>query len=258
MSQILRIGELMNRKQLGHLLDEILEIANFSDYSPNGLQVEGQNQIVRIITGVTASQALLKEAIQRGADTIIVHHGYFWKGESPRIVGYRRQRLAMLLKQEINLFAYHLPLDAHPTLGNNSQWAKAMGWRCLGHFGDQNIGFWGELPEETTPEKLAAQLEQTLGKKPIVVGETAKPLRRIAWCSGGAQGYIEAVLALEVDAYLSGEISEQTPHVAQENGIAYFSCGHHATERFGPRALAAYLREELGLDCEFVEVDNPA
>jgi dinuclear metal center YbgI/SA1388 family protein len=249
----------MDREQLGQLLDELLETANFSDYSPNGLQVEGQNRVARIITGVTASQALLDAALCRDADTIIVHHGYFWKGESPCIVGYRRQRLATLIKRDINLFAYHLPLDAHPALGNNAQWGKAMGWQRLGHFGEQNLGCWGIWPEAGgTLEKLAARLEQTLGRKPVAVGQTDKPIRRIAWCSGGAQAYIDAALALGVDAYLSGEISEQTPHVARENGLAYLACGHHATERFGPRALAAYLRETHGLDCEFIDVDNPA
>jgi dinuclear metal center YbgI/SA1388 family protein len=249
----------MDREKLERLLEKILESARFEDYSPNGLQVEGQREIARVITGVTASQALLDEAVRRGADTVIVHHGYFWKGESPRIVGYRRQRLATLIKHDINLFAYHLPLDAHPALGNNAQWGKAMGWRCLGHFGDQNIGCWGELPEKAqTLEQLVAQLERTLGRKPLAVGKATRPIRRVAWCSGGAQGYIDAALELGVDAYLSGEISEQTPHIAQENGLAYLACGHHATERFGPRALAAYLRQKAKLDCEFVDMDNPA
>ncbi|MDR3324232.1 MAG: Nif3-like dinuclear metal center hexameric protein [Zoogloeaceae bacterium] len=252
----------MNRNELERFLEDSLESAKFEDYSPNGLQVEGRQEISRIITGVTASQALLDAAILRGADTLIVHHGYFWKGESPRIVGYRRQRLATLLRHDLNLFAYHLPLDAHPTLGNNARWAAALGWQTQGHFGAQDIGCWGELPGEgCTLAELAAQLRETLGRPPLVIGEATRPLKRIAWCSGGAQNYIEAARALGVDAYLSGEISEQTPHVARETGLAYLACGHHATERFGPQALAEAVQATFaaaGVTCEFVEVENPA
>ncbi|MDD3481514.1 Nif3-like dinuclear metal center hexameric protein [Azovibrio restrictus] len=249
----------MNREELERFLDQVLESGKFGDYSPNGLQVEGQPQVARVLTGVTASQALLDEAVRRGADTVIVHHGYFWKGESPRVVGYRRQRLATLLKHDINLLAYHLPLDAHPELGNNAQWALAMGWQPEGRFGDQQIGWWGRLAGEgCSLDVLARDLALKLGRPPLVVGEGSRLIRRIAWCSGGAQGYLEAAAALGVDAYLSGEISEQTTHLARETGVAYLACGHHATERFGPQALAAHLRQALGLDCEFVDIANPA
>lgn len=249
----------MNREELERFLDQVLESGKFGDYSPNGLQVEGRARVARVLTGVTASQALLDEAVRRGADTLIVHHGYFWKGESPRVVGYRRQRLATLLQHDINLLAYHLPLDAHPELGNNAQWAQAMGWQPEGRFGDQEIGWWGRLAGEgCSLGALAQDLARQLGRPPLVVGEGSRPIRRIAWCSGGAQGYLEAAAALGVDAYLSGEISEQTTHLARETGVAYLACGHHATERFGPRALAAHLRQALGLDCEFVDIANPA
>lgn len=248
----------MNRDELVRYLDDVLESAKFGDYSPNGLQVEGRADVQRVVTGVTASQALLDAAVRRQADAILVHHGYFWKGESPRVTGFRRQRLATLLQHDINLIAYHLPLDAHPELGNNAQWALAMGWLPEGRFGDQEIGWWGRLPGEgCSLAGLAEQLEQVLGRKPLVVGGGEKPIRRIAWCSGGAQGYIEAAAALGVDAYLSGEISEQTTHFARENGLAYLACGHHATERFGPRALANFLQQQ-GLACEFIDIDNPA
>jgi len=248
----------MDREQLARFLEDTLECARFSDYSPNGLQVEGCSDIRRVLVGVTASQALLDEAVRRKVDTVIVHHGYFWKGESPAVIGAKRRRLATLLAHDINLFAYHLPLDAHPELGNNAQWAISMGWRCLGRFGDQEIGCWGALPSPMRADALARQIEEVLGRPPMLVGPPERILHRIAWCSGGAQNLIEAVTRLDVDAYLSGEISEATPHLALENGISFLACGHHATERFGPRALAAYLSEKLGLDCEFVDLFNPA
>jgi dinuclear metal center YbgI/SA1388 family protein len=248
----------MDRGELEHFLDTLLESAKFSDYAPNGLQVEGRAEIRRVVVGVTASQELIDEAVRREADALIVHHGFFWKGESPRVVGHRRRRLAALLRHDLNLFAYHLPLDAHPELGNNAQWAAAMGWRTLGHFGQQELGCWGEPAQPCSLIQLAEMLASKLERRPLVIGDENREIRRIAWCSGGAQGYIEAVLTLGVDAYLSGEISEQTPHVARENGLAYLACGHHATERFGPRALAERLRNESGLECVFVDCPNPA
>ncbi|MDR2637810.1 MAG: Nif3-like dinuclear metal center hexameric protein [Zoogloeaceae bacterium] len=250
----------MNREELALALDAILDSAKFEDYCPNGLQVEGRLDLRRAITGVTASQALIDEAIRREADTLIVHHGLFWRGESPCVVGYRRRRLAALLAHDINLFAYHLPLDAHPELGNNAQWARAMGWRTTGRFGRQALGFHGEPEEPCTLAELAARTRAVLGRAPLVVaaGDENRPIRRLAWCSGGAQHYLEEALSLGVDAYLSGEISEQTPHLARENGLAYLACGHHASECFGPRALADWLQRESGLPCEFVDCSNPA
>jgi dinuclear metal center YbgI/SA1388 family protein len=248
----------MNLWELERFLDTLLESAKFSDYSPNGVQVEGRPEVRRVVVGVTASQELIDEAIRRKADALIVHHGYFWKGESPRIVGYRRKRLATLLGNDLNLIAYHLPLDAHPELGNNAGWAAAMGWRTLGHFGQQDLGCVGELAQPCRLSELADSLTVKLERKPLVIGDETRQIRRIAWCSGGAQGYIDEALTLGVDAYLSGEISEQTPHIARENNLAYLACGHHATERFGPRALAERLQKDLGLDCEFVDCPNPA
>ena len=252
----------MKPRELGNLLDARLESARFTDYSPNGLQVEGCAEIRRVVVGVSASQALIDAAAERGADALIVHHGFFWKGENPCLVGYRRQRVATLIAHDINLFAYHLPLDAHPELGNNAQWAKAMGWRVSGRFGRQDMGFWGELPDPCRLDELAARLTATLGRPPLAVGAKDHRVWRIAWCSGGAQGYIGDALALaetmKIDAYLSGEISEQTPHIARENHIAYLACGHHATERFGPQALADWLKTHTGLDCEFIDCPNPA
>lgn len=247
----------MNREELVSYLDQVLESMKFDDYSPNGLQVEGRQAIGRIVTGVTASQALLDEAVHRNADAVLVHHGYFWKGESPRVTGIRRQRLATLLKHDINLIAYHLPLDAHPELGNNAQWAKAMGWIPEGRFGSQDMGWYGNLSTNCSLAELGQHIEKALGRKPLVIGKPERPIRRIAWCSGGAQSYIEAAAALGVDAFCSGEVSEQTTHVAREYNIAYLACGHHATERFGVRALADFLSQTQGLECEFIDVDNP-
>ncbi|MDR0528076.1 MAG: Nif3-like dinuclear metal center hexameric protein [Zoogloeaceae bacterium] len=250
----------MDRNELARLLDTVLESAKFEDYSPNGLQVEGQKDVRRVLTGVTASQALIDEAIRIGADTLVVHHGLFWRGESSRVTGYRKERLAALLRHEVNLFAYHLPLDAHSFLGNNAGWAAAMGWRALGRFGRQSLGFYGEQETPCTLAELAARLAKTLRQTPLVIApkEETMMIRRLAWCSGGAQGLLEEALPLGVDAYLSGEISEQTTHIAKESGVAYFACGHHATERFGAQNLALWLARETGLKASFADFPNPA
>ena len=247
----------MNLVELVEYLDRLLEPAKFRDYCPNGLQVEGRAEVRRIVAGVTASQALLDAAVAVQADAVLVHHGYFWRGEDGRITGMRKRRLATLIENDISLLAYHLPLDAHPTLGNNAQWAAALGWQPQGQFGEQDIGWVGTLPQPQTVAELATGLTVALGRAPLVIGEPARPISRLAWCSGGAQGYFEQAIALGVDAYLSGEISEQTVHLARESGVAYFAAGHHATERFGAQALALHLAEHCGLDCCFVDVDNP-
>ena len=247
----------MKLDELVEYLDRLLEPAKFRDYCPNGLQVEGRAEVRRIVAGVTASQALLDDAVAVQADAVLVHHGYFWRGEDGRITGMRKRRLATLIENDISLLAYHLPLDAHPTLGNNAQWAAALGWQPEGRFGEQDIGWVGTLPQPQTVADLATALTGALGRAPLVIGDPAWPITRLAWCSGGAQGYFEQAIALGVDAYLSGEISEQTVHLARESGVAYFAAGHHATERFGAQALALHLAEHCGLDCRFVDVDNP-
>ncbi|MDP3537102.1 MAG: Nif3-like dinuclear metal center hexameric protein [Azonexus sp.] len=247
----------MKREELVSYLDGLLEPARFRDYCPNGLQVEGRNEVRRIVAGVTASQALLDAAVARGADTILVHHGYFWKGEDGRVTGIRRQRLATLIENDINLIAYHLPLDAHPELGNNAQLARSLGWLPDGRFGEQDIAWLGALAEPADLGSISSNVTAMLGREPLVIGSLQKPVRRVAWCSGGAQAYFEQAIALGVDAYLSGEISEQTVHLARESGVAYLAAGHHATERGGVQALAMHLTERCGLDCEFVDVENP-
>lgn len=247
----------MQRAELQNYLDTLLAAARVKDYCPNGLQVEGRESIARIVCGVTASQALIEAAIARGADAILVHHGYFWRGEDGRVTGMRRARLKALLAHDINLFAYHLPLDLHPELGNNAQLASRMGWSVEGRFADQDIGFIGRPAGEQTVGEIAHRLASVLGRTPMLVGDAGKPVARVAWCTGGAQSYFEQAIVAGADLYVSGEISEPTVHAARESGVAYLAAGHHATERYGVAALGAHLAERFGLDCEFVDIDNP-
>lgn len=247
----------MKREELVNYLEGLLQPAKFRDYCPNGLQVEGRAEVTRVVAGVTASQALLDVAVARRADAVLVHHGYFWKGEDGRVTGIRRQRLKTLLDHDINLFAYHLPLDAHLELGNNAQLASRLGWQADGRFGEQDIAWLGQVGQPTTAGELAAQIALGLARTPLLIGDPQRSIRRLGWCTGGAQGYFEQAVALGVDAFISGEISEQTVHLARESGVAYLACGHHATERYGVAALAAHLSAQCGLACEFVDVDNP-
>ncbi|MFZ4539162.1 Nif3-like dinuclear metal center hexameric protein [Propionivibrio sp.] len=247
----------MKREELTRYLDELLDSARFKDYCPNGLQVEGSTEVQRIVAGVTASQALVDAAIARRADALLVHHGWFWRGEDGRVTGFRKVRLQALLKYDINLIAYHLPLDGHVEFGNNAQLAKHLGWTVEGRFGEQDIGWYGRTSGPTTLSELARTITSKLQREPLVIGNPEQPASRVAWCSGGAQGLFEQALALGVDVFLSGEISEQTVHLARESAVAYIAAGHHATERYGVQALAAHLAERFGLECEFVDIDNP-
>jgi dinuclear metal center YbgI/SA1388 family protein len=251
-------GEAVLREDLRVWLDALLDAGRFRDYCPNGLQVEGRERIRRIVCGVTASQALIEAAIERGADALLVHHGWFWKAEDGRVTGFRKQRMARLLAHDISLFAYHLPLDAHPELGNNAQLAARLGWSVTGRFAEQEIGFVGVPPAPTSVAGLAARIEQALGRQPLLVGDPERAVARIAWCSGGAQGYFEDALATNADVFVTGEVSEQTVHLARETGMAFISAGHHATERYGVMALGDRVRQHFGIDCEFVDIDNPA
>lgn len=242
-------------------LNTLLQPAFFRDYAPNGLQVQGRDEIQTLVSGVTACRELIERAIALNADAIFVHHGYFWKNEEPTITGMKFQRVKRLIDNGINLFAYHLPLDAHPHLGNNAQLASVLGFATedgLQPDDPRPIGNVGSLPQPQTLEQLGAQVAQTLGRTPTLIAGGDHPIRRIAWCSGGAQGYIEQAVALGVDAYLSGEISEQTVHIARECGIHYIAAGHHASERYGAKAVGEYLAERFALDHHFVDIDNPA
>lgn len=247
----------MQRDELLNYLGGLLNVARIQDYCPNGLQVEGRRQLGHLVCGVTASLELIEVAIERGADTLLVHHGYFWKGEDPRVVATRRQRLARLLSHDINLLAYHLPLDLHPELGNNVQWARVMGWETDGRFGEQDIGFIGRLTEPVPAAQLARSLAARLGREPQLLGNPTAQVRRVAWCSGAAQSLFEAAIAAGADAFVSGEVSEQTVHLARESGVPYLAAGHHATERYGVHALGAHIADRFGLRCDFVDIDNP-
>ena len=247
----------MRREELGSYLNGMLMPERFRDYCPNGLQVEGRAEIKRIVCGVTASQALIEAAIAREADALLVHHGWFWKGEDGRITGFRKQRMQTLLAHDINLFAYHLPLDAHPEFGNNAQLAARFGWTIERCFGDNDLGCLAVLPALTFAQDIATQAERILGRPPLLIGDDRHPVRRVAWCSGGAQDWFEAAIDAGADLFMSGEVAERTTHLARESGVAYLAAGHHATERYGVMALCAHLAERWGLDCDYVEIDNP-
>lgn len=240
--------------------NNLLDVAAFQDYSPNGLQVEGRPQVNRVITGVTASQALIEAAAAAGADMLLVHHGYFWKGEAAPITGFKQRRIHALLEHGINLVAYHLPLDAHTRVGNNVQLAQHLGWRVTGGLEPNNarsIGLQGELPEEISGEQLAQQLNLGLGRKPLYISGHDRPIKRIGWCTGAAQSHIEKAVALGLDAFITGEVSEPTYHIARECGISFFAAGHHATERYGVQALGENLAEHFGIEHQFIDIDNP-
>ncbi len=247
----------MERSVLDAYLADYLRVRDFRDYCPNGLQVEGRAEVTRIVTGVTASAALLEAAIAERADALIVHHGYFWRGEDGRITGMRRRRLGLLIENDINLFAYHLPLDVHPEVGNNAMLARQLGLDVETRFGEQDIAVLGTIAAGVTAGSFARTITEKLGRAPLLIGDAARPLQRIAWCTGGAQGLFEQAIALGVDAYLSGEISEQTVHLARESGVAYIAAGHHATERYGVQALGAHLAQRFGVEHRFIEIDNP-
>ncbi len=257
---------MIDRKELQRALDQMLQPERFKDYCPNGLQVEGRSQIQKIVSGVTASQALIDAAIAEGADAIFVHHGLFWRGHDGRVTGWMRQRLGRLLQHDINLFAYHLPLDAHPEWGNNAQLALKLGLQATGRFGDQDLGCVGGRSGPAVGEEagfasaaaLARHVESVLARPVVLVPGRDAPVRRITWCTGGAQSYFEAAIAAGADAFITGEISEPQTHLARENGVAYLACGHHATERYGAPAVATQVAAQFGLTHQFIDIDNPA
>ena len=252
---------IMNNLELEQLINQKLSSDKINDYAPNGLQVEGKTEIKKIITGVTASQALIDYAISQNADAILVHHGYFWKSENPCIRGMKGKRIKALLVNDINLYGYHLPLDVHPELGNNAQLAKLLDIENLQPLekGSVSIPVWGELKEPMTGENFAEKIEKVLNRKPLICIENGPHLiRKIGICTGGGQGYIDLAAEQGCDAFITGEVSEQTIHSAREQGLHFFSAGHHATERYGIKALGEWLAKEYGFDVEFKDIDNPA
>lgn len=245
------------RTTLLQSLDDLLQPERFKDYGPNGLQVEGKPQIARLVSGVTASRALIEAAIAQNADAILVHHGLFWRGQDGRITGWMKERLRLLLAHDINLLAYHLPLDAHPELGNNARLGQLLGWTCDAHFGEQALGCVATVDYDNA-QSLAQHIEQVLGRSATLVQPDARPVRRVAWCSGGAQSYFEAAIAAGADAFVTGEISEPQTHLAREMGVAFIAAGHHATERYGVAAVAAQVAAQHGIEHLFIDIDNPA
>ena len=245
-----------HRHQIETCLQTLLQPDNFKDYGPNGLQVEGTAEVRRIASGVTASLAFINAAIAAGADTLIVHHGLFWRGQDGRLTGWLAARVRRLMAANVNLFAYHLPLDAHAELGNNAQLGLRLGLTADARFGEQALGFIG--PVTGTLGALTDRVRRELAREPVLLPGDGRVLRRVAWCTGGAQGYFEAAIAAGADAFLTGEISEPQAHISRETGVAFLACGHHATERYGAPAVAAHVAEKFGLEHQFIEVDNPA
>jgi dinuclear metal center YbgI/SA1388 family protein len=247
----------MQINSLVEYLNQLLDSQRFNDYCPNGLQVHGRDEVKKVVAGVTASLDFLKQAVEQEADTVIVHHGYFWKNENATIVGLKKKRIEFLLANNINLIAYHLPLDAHTEFGNNVQLAKRLDLHIDGCLPQQNLVLLGRLAQPMTLAEFSQFIQQRLNRQPLCIGDEDKLIRNIAWCTGAAQSYFSDALSADIDVYLSGEISENTVHTARESGVAYISAGHHATERYGVQALAAHLSERFALDCSFVDIDNP-
>jgi dinuclear metal center YbgI/SA1388 family protein len=255
------MSQTVSRRAVLQACTELLQPDRFKDYGPNGLQVEGSDTIRHIVSGVTASRALIEAAIDVGADAIFVHHGLFWRGQDGTVTGWMKQRLQLLLAHNINLLAYHLPLDAHPEVGNNAQLGQRLGLQVQGVFGEQDLGLWGARADgQAFPDAqaLAAWVSGTLGREPVAVQTPVREIRRVGWCTGGAQSYFEAAIAAGVDAFITGEISEPQAHLARETGVAFLACGHHATERYGAPAAAARVAAQLGITHQFIEIDNPA
>ena len=247
-------------KALVEYTDSLLAVENFSDYCPNGLQVEGRPEVHCLVSGVTASLELVEAAIAAEADAILVHHGYFWKGEDECVTGMKRQRLQRLLGTGTSLLAYHLPLDAHPQLGNNAQLAERLGFQARGSFGNDaglSLAQYGTLPHPLEAAALGALIDERLGRTPLHVPGRSASIETVGWCTGAAQSYIDAAVEAGLDAFISGEISEPTVHIARECGIHYYAAGHHATERFGVQALGAHLAGHFGIQHRFIDVDNP-
>jgi dinuclear metal center YbgI/SA1388 family protein len=247
-------------RELVDYTNTLLAIERFQDYCPNGLQVEGKPEVGLLVSGVTASQDLIEAAIAAGADALLVHHGYFWKGEDPCITGMKRRRLQRLLGTQTSLLAYHLPLDAHPGLGNNAQLGRVLGLETRGTFGggmESGIAHYAYAEPAMDATALAEHIHRALGRAPLHIPGARESIRSVGWCTGAAQSWIEAAAGQGLDAFISGEISEQTVHVARECGIHYFAAGHHATERFGVQALGNHLAERFSIEHRFIDIENP-
>jgi dinuclear metal center YbgI/SA1388 family protein len=244
-------------KELEDFLQQLLQPEGFKDYGPNGLQIEGRREVRSVASGVTASLAFIDAALAAGADTLFVHHGLFWRGQDGRLTGWLKERVKRLLAHDINLFAYHLPLDAQPEFGNNAQFGQRLQLRADARFGEQDLGFIGDSSQPTLA-RLAECVTHALERAVTVLPGDGRPLRRVAWCTGGAQGYFESAIAAGADVFLTGEVSEPQAHLARETGVAFIACGHHASERYGAPAVGAQLAARFGIEHRFIEIENPA
>lgn len=245
---------------LERYLKDFLNCSDYTDYAPNGLQVAGTDSIHHLCTAVTASREVINKTAELGGQALLVHHGYFWRGEDPCIVGNKYQRIAGLFHNNINLFAYHLPLDCHRELGNNQGLAKALGITITDRISmgnNANLLWIGQLDQPVTVTAWTSIIHQALEREPLVVNAGNHSIQKLAWCTGSAQDFIEKAAEFEVDAYLSGEISERTFYQAKELGVHYFACGHHATERFGVKALGEHLSQKFGIQYTFIDTENP-
>ncbi|MBA0916088.1 MAG: Nif3-like dinuclear metal center hexameric protein [Nitrosomonadaceae bacterium] len=247
----------MRLNELEIYLNQLLDVNHIQDYCPNGLQVEGRSEVRKLVSGVTASFDFLQAAVAAGADAVLVHHGYFWRGENQCLTGRKRRRIALLIENDISLFAYHLPLDVHLELGNNAQLGHRLGLIETGRFGEQSIAAQGILPQAMTLKDFGKSIGQLLSRSPLMIGDEKKLVHRIAWCTGAAQNYFDEAIQLGVDAFITGEISEQNVHAARESGVAFIAAGHHATERYGVQALGEHLAQEFGIATQFIDLDNP-
>lgn len=248
----------VDRNELIAWISRKLEVENFKDYAPNGLQVEGSPTITSVTGAVTASLNAINQAVEKGSELLLVHHGMFWKNEPVTITGWKGRRIKTLLMNDINMAGFHLPLDAHPVIGNNAMIARRMGWIVERAFGEQNLIFEGRLPSPEPLFKVVESIEENLDANVVSVGPSSKMISKVVWCSGGAQGFLQDAADVGADLYLTGEISEAQYHIANETGTAFASAGHHATERYGIQALLGEIAREFGLECEFFDENNPA
>ena len=247
-----------HRSDIDVYLSAVLQAATFKDYGPNGLQIEGRERVGRLVSGVTASLALIEAAIDAQADALLVHHGLFWRGQDGRLTGWLKQRVQRLMAHDISLFAYHLPLDAHAEFGNNAQFGRRIGVNADARFGDQSLGFVGSLEQPMTTPDLLGRLRQISSRTPAHVEGDGRALRRVAWCTGGAQAYFEGAISAGADVFITGEMSEPQVHLARETGVAFIACGHHASERYGVQALGSHIAEHFGIEHRYIEIDSPA
>ena len=245
-------------KELSDYLAKSMLVASFKDYCPNGLQIEGKPRVKKLAFAVTASLHAIQMAADWGADALLVHHGLFWRGDDPCIVGIQRPRVQSLLQANMNLLAYHLPLDVHKQWGNNAALGQRLQFKNAKAVSADGLIWAATLATPITAQSLAVRLKKALDREPLLVGDLTRPIKTIAWCTGGAQGYLDQAIQLGAEAYISGEISEQTTHLARESGVVFAAAGHHATERYGVQALLAHLQSRFALECRFFDDDNPA